>query len=150
MTQQEIRQAAVEGRVVVFKVRNSTDTIEIRGRVREMGEVYKDGQIHSTVSVEELGGRSNYRVSFWDILRIEGAPETAEKGKTEAAVEYRVIGRVGSEEYRIMAYRGGSKAALYSGYADEERGMMRLYIKEPYLAGMPGRDRISLNLLRRG
>lgn len=148
MTQDEIRQAAVEGRVVVFKVRSSTDTIEIRGRVREMGEVYRNGEIHSTVSVEELGGRSTYRVTPWDILRIEGAP--AEKEKAEAAVEYRVIGRAGSEEYRIMAYRGGSKAALYSGYADEERGMMRLYIKEPYLAGMPGRDRISLNLLRRG
>ena len=151
MTHEEIEQAAKEGRVVVYKARNSTEIVEYRGRITETGNVYKGGKTYPVVVVQDMRANSVTRVAPEDILRLAEVERSTSREKKAAPVEYVVLGHIAaSNEYRVMAWRGGAKAALYSGRVREERGVMDLYIKEPYQGGMPGKDSISLSLLRNG
>ena len=151
MTHEEIEQAAKEGRVVVYKARNSTEIAEYRGLITEITNVYKNGRTYPVVVVQDMRANSVMRVAPEDIVRLAEVERSTSREKKEAPVEYVVLGYMaGSNEYRVMAWRGGTKAALYSGHMREERGVMDLYIKEPYQGGMPGKDSISLGLLRRG
>lgn len=150
MTQQEIKQAATDGRVVIYKMRNSTEMREYRGRITQICEVYKGGRSFPVVEVADMRANSVCRVAPEDILRLAEEDGRAARERAELPIEYVVLGHLGTDEYRVMAWRGGAKAALYAGRVRDEKGVMDLYIKEPYQSGMPGKDRISLNLLRRG
>ena len=149
MTSSEIRRAAIQESVVVARVRNSTEMMEIRGRITEITEAYKNGRWYPVVVVKDLEANSCYRVAPDDVLRVVETNKARAEEKSDDVYSYQNLGRVGPEEFRVMCYKNGMKAALYSGYMHETSEIMRLYIKEMYVAGMPTRDQIALRLLGR-
>ncbi|MBR0443668.1 MAG: hypothetical protein IIX15_04940 [Clostridia bacterium] len=151
MTQQEIRQAAMEHRVVVYRARCSTDISEYRGYISEIGEVYdeKAGVMVPVVVVSDLHANSRYRVAPEDIVRAEQDKPRKVQDDVQEQVEYVVLGRMAQTgEYRVVAERGGRRLGLYRGYMDDEKGRMRLYIKEPYDKDAEGKVVVALSLLR--
>lgn len=149
MTRSEIRRAAIQESVVVVRVRNSTEMMEIGGKITEITEVYKNGKWYPVVVVKGLEGNGHYRVALEDVLRVVEMKKARVEEKSDDVYSYQNLGRVGPEEFRVMCYKNGMKAALYSGYMHETSEIMRLYIKEMYVAGMPTKDQIALRLLGR-
>lgn len=155
MTSSEIRRAAIQESIVAARVRNSTEMMEIRGRITEITEAYKNGRWYPVVVVKDLEANSCYRVAPDDVLRVVETKKARAEEKfcraeqPDDVYSYQNLGRVGPEEFRVMCYKNGMKAALYSGYMHETSEIMRLYIKEMYVAGMPTRDQIALRLLGR-
>jgi hypothetical protein len=151
MTQDEIRQAAMEHRAVVYRARCSTDISEYCGYITEMGELYdeKAGVMVPVVVVSDMRANSKMRVSPEDIVRVvEDKPRRA-RDDVEEQVEYMVLGRNGETgEYRVLAQCGGRRLGLYRGYMRDEKGKMDLYIMEPYDRSAKGKDVIALSLLK--
>lgn len=152
MTQQEIRQAAMEHRVVVYRARCSTDISEYRGYITAINEEYdpKAGVMVPVVVVSDLHANSHCRVAPEDIVRVlEDKPRKVQDDQADAPVEYVVLGRMAETgEYRVVAERGGRRLGLYRGYIDDEKRLMRLYIKEPYDKSAEGKVVVALALLR--
>ena len=148
MTHEEIVRAAMEHAMVVARVRCSTEMMEIRGYITEITDAYKGGKVYPVVVVSDVFSSSCYRVAPDDVLRVVEEP-TRTEDKAEDVYSYQNLGRVGLEEFRVMCYKNGGKAALYSGYMDERSEIMRLYIKEMYVSGVPRTDKIALRLLSR-
>lgn len=152
MTQQEIRQAAMEHRVVVYRARCSTDISEYRGYISEIGEVYdeKAGVMMPVVVVSDLYSNSRCRVSPEDVVRVlEDKPRRTQGDQAQVQTEYLVLGRnVETGEYRVAAERGGRRLGLYRGHMRDEKGKMDLYIMEPYDKDAEGKVVVALSLLR--
>ena len=155
MTSSEIRRAAIQESIVVARVRNSTEMMEIRGRICEITDAYQNGKWYPVVVVKDLEANGHYRVAPDDVLRVVETKKARAEEKfcraeqPDDVYSYQNLGRVGPEEFRVMCYKNGMKAALYSGYMHETSEIMRLYIKEMYVAGMPTQDQIALRLLGR-
>lgn len=152
MTQQEIRQAAMEHRVVVYRARCSTDISEYRGYITAINEEYdpKAGVMVPVVVVSDLHANSHCRVAPEDIVRVlEDKPRKVQDAEVEIQIEYIVLGHnAETGEYRVVAQRGGRRLGLYRGYMRDEKGTMDLYIIEPYDSEAEGKVVVALALLR--
>jgi hypothetical protein len=152
MTHSEIERAALKRQSVVAKVRNSTEMMEIVGKITEITTAYDArGRSFPVVSVVQNGHNCSYRVAPEDIVRVVGEDTPAKKA--EQGLEYVNLGRIGnSEEFRILAMRGGVKVATYTGYMDETENKMRCYIKEvfPGSGELEGKIVLPFSEFRRG
>lgn len=143
MTHSEIERAALKRQSVVAKVRNSTEMMEIVGKVTEMTTAYDDrGRSFPVVTVVQVGHNCQYRVAPEDIVRVVG-----EERKKQAAleIEYVNLGRVGlGDTFRILAMRGGVRVASYTGYMHEVEDKMMCYIKEVFVGGIKLEDKLEI------
>ena len=132
MKYNEIERAAMKRQSVVAKVRNSTEMMEIVGKISGITTAFDArGRSFPVVTIEQTGYNCSYRVAPEDIIRVVG--EESHKKEAVQEIEYVNLGRVGNgEEFRILATRGGVKVASYIGYMDETENKMRCYIKEVF------------------
>ena len=148
MTHSELVAAARGRKVVVARVRCSVEFIKIRGKVTALYDKYdKKGNAYPCVEIAEETSRSVYHCSPEDVLEVVGEEETRARAVAADALEYVVLGRVGAEEFRVVAQRGGTKVGVYRGYLDEVADVMRLYIKESYDKDLPGKTVVALSAL---
>jgi hypothetical protein len=148
MTHSELVAAARERKTVVARVRCSAEVIKIRGKVTALYDKYDtQGVARPCVEVAEETSRSVYHCAPEDVLEVVGEAEDRARAVAADALEYVVLGRVGAEEFRVVAQRGGTKVGVYRGYLDEVADVMRLYIKESYDRSIPGKTVVSLSAL---
>ncbi len=151
MKYNEIERAALKRQSVVAKVRNSTEMMEIVGKITELSTAYDArGRSFPVVTIVQTGHNCQYRVAPEDIVRVIGE----DKPKKEAApeIEYVNLGRIGNgEAFRILATRGGIKVASYTGYMHEVEDKMVCYIKEVFGGTkVEGKIEIPFSEFRRG
>lgn len=147
MTHSELVAAARGRKTVVARVRSSVESIRIRGKVTALYDKYDtNGNAYQCVEIAEETSRSVYHCPPEDVLEVVGEEETRAKAVADA-LEYVVLGRVGAEEFRVVAQRGGTKVGVYRGYLDEVADVMRLYIKESYDKDLPGKTVVALSAL---
>jgi hypothetical protein len=148
MTHSELVAAARGRKTVVARVRCSAEVIKIRGKVTALYDKYDtQGVARPCVEVAEETSRSVYHCAPEDVLEVVGEAEDRARAVAADALEYVVLGRVGAEEFRVVAQRGGAKVGVYRGYLDEKSDVMRLYIKESYDRSIPGKAVVSISAL---
>lgn len=133
MKYNEIERAAMKRQSVIAKVRNSTDMMEIVGKITGITTVYDDarGRSFPVVTIVQAGYNCSYRVAPEDIVRVIGEDKPREKATNE--IEYVNLGRVGNgDAFRILAMRGGVRVASYTGYMHEVEDKMMCYVKEVF------------------
>ena len=152
MTYNEIERAAMKQLSVVAKVRNSTEIMEIVGKVTGMATVFDSrGKQMPVVTIEHTGFHSAYRVAPEDVIRVVGQKVEANRKETE--IEYVNLGRIGNgEAFRILATRNGLRVASYTGYMHEVEDKMMCYIKEVFggAKGIEDKVEIPFSAFRRG
>ena len=151
MTHSEIERAAMKRQSVVAKVRNSTEMMEIVGKIQEITTAYDTrGRSFPVVSIVQTGYNCSYRVAPEDIVRVIGEDKT--KKKSDPEIEYVNLGRIGNgDAFRILATLGGVKVASYTGYMHEVEDKMMCYVKEVFGgANVEGKIEIPFSEFRRG
>jgi hypothetical protein len=151
MKYNEIERAAMKRQSVVAKVRNSTEMMEIVGKIEELTTVYGKGEKEfPVVVIVEERSNSIIRVAPEDVLRVIGEDKPREKAANE--IEYVNLGRVGNgEAFRILAMRNGLKVASYNGYMHEVEDKMVCYVKEIFggAEGIEGKIEIPFSEFRK-
>lgn len=132
MKYNEIERAAMKRQSVIAKLRNSTDMMEIVGKITGITTAFDArGRSFPVVTIVQTGYNCSYRVAPEDIVRVIGEDKPREKATNE--IEYVNLGRVGNgEAFRILATRGGIKVASYTGYMHEVEDKMMCYLKEVF------------------
>lgn len=132
MKYNEIERAAMKRQSVVAKIRNSTEMMEIVGKITGITTAFDArGRSFLVVTIVQTGYNCSYRVAPEDIVRVIGEDKPREKAVNE--IEYVNLGRVGNgEEFRILAMRGGVRVASYKGYMHEVEDKMMCYVKEVF------------------
>jgi len=152
MTHSEIERAARLRQTVEAKVRNSTEMMKIVGKVTEITTVYGGkGEELPVVTIVQNGHNCAYRVAPEDVLRVVGGQD-AEKRRGASGGEdtYIIRRRLSHKHWLVLHERNGVSQALYDGYVNEERGVVSLYIKEPYVRNAEGKFELSLSLIGGG
>lgn len=151
MKYNEIERAALKRQSVVAKIRNSTEMMEIVGKVTEMTTVYGGkGEELPVVTIVPTGYNCSYRVAPEDIIRVVGEESTKKEAVQE--IEYVNLGRVGNgDTFRILAMRNGLKVASYNGYMHEVEDKMVCYVKEIFggAEGIEGKIEIPFSEFRK-
>ena len=152
MTYSEIERAAIKRQSVVAKVRNSTDMMEVVGKIEGITTVFgARGEEYPVVTIVQPGYNCSYRVAPEDIVRVIG--EERREAKAAPEIEYVNLGRIGNgETFRIMATRAGAKIATYTGYMHDVEDKMMCYIKEVFggAGDLEGKIELPFSVFRRG
>lgn len=152
MKYNEIERAAMKRQSVVAKVRNSTEMMEIVGKISGITTVFDArGRSYPVVTIVQTGYNCSYRVAPEDIVRVIGEDKPRERASQE--IEYYNLGRIGNgEHFRILAMRGGVKIASYTGIMHEVEDKMMCYIKEifPGAGKMEGKIELPFSEFRKG
>ena len=151
-TREDLKHMAKEHIPVAVRYRSSTETCEGLGYVVGLGEEYRGSEAYEIVTVQDLRANSVMRVRPEDVLRVadEVMVVGTARAREDAAMVYEVLDAVGTgKAYSVIGYMDGAKAGLYYGYVDEENDKMRLFIKKPYMRGIPAKDEVALRLIRR-
>lgn len=132
MKYNEIERAALKRQSVVAKVRNSTEMMEIMGKISGITTAFDArGRSFPVVTIVQTGYNCSYRVAPEDIIRVVG--EGSPKKEAVQEIEYVNLGRVGNgDEFRILATKGGVKVASYIGYMHEVEDKMTCYVREVF------------------
>ena len=150
MTHSEIEQAAMKRQTVEARVRNSTDMTSIYGKIVEIMTVYSDKEYPVVVIAEERS-QAVVRVAPEDVIRVIGGQDAEKRrGAPSGEDTYIIRRRVSHRHWLVLHERAGVSQALYDGYVNEERGVVSLYIKEPYVRNAVGKFELSLSLIRGG
>ena len=151
MKYNEIERAAMKRQSVVAKVRNSTEMMEIVGKVTGITTAFDArGRSFPVVTIVQTGYNCSYRVAPEDIIRVVGEDKKAERASQE--IEYVNLGRVGNgDTFRILAMRNGLKVASYNGYMHEVEDKMVCYVKEIFggAEGIEGKIEIPFSEFRK-
>lgn len=152
MTHSEIERAAMKRQTVEAKVRNSTEMMKIVGKITEITTVYGGkGEELPVVTIVQNGHNCAYRVAPEDILRVVGGQDAEKRrGASSGEDTYIIRRRLSSRHWLVLHERDGVSQALYDGYVNEERGVVSLYIKEPYVRNAEGKFELSLSLIGGG
>lgn len=152
MTYNEIERAAMKQQSVVARIRNSTETMEIVGKVTGMTtEFGPRGKQYPVVTIVQPGYNCAYRVAPEDVIRVVGSEKT--EGRREQEIEYVNLGRINNgDAFRILATRNGIRVASYTGYMHEVEDKMMCYVKEIFggAEGIEGKVEIPFSEFRRG
>ena len=132
MKYNEIERCAMKRLSVVAKVRNSTEMMEIVGKISGITTAYDErGRSFPVVTIVQPGYNCSYRVAPEDIIRAVGEDKPRERVSQQ--IEYVNLGRIGNgEAFRILATRAGIKVATYTGYMHEVEDKMICYVKEVF------------------
>lgn len=151
MKYNEIERAAMKRQSVIAKVRNSTDMMEIVGKITGITTAFDArGRSFPVVTIVQTGYNCSYRVAPEDIIRVVG--EDKPKPKMSQEIEYVNLGRIGNgEAFRILATRCGLKVAVYTGWMHEVEDKMICYIKEVFggAEGIEGKIEIPFTEFRK-
>jgi hypothetical protein len=152
MTRSELEQAARGRQTVEAKVRNSTEMMKIVGKIVELTTVYgKKEKEYPVVVIAEERSNSIIRVAPEDVLRVIGGQDAEKRMGTSGGEDtYIIRRRVSHKHWLVLHERAGVSQALYDGYVNEERGVVSLYIKEPYVRNVAGKLELSLSLIGGG
>jgi hypothetical protein len=152
MTHSEIEQAAMKQQSVVARIRNSTEIMEIVGKVTGIATVFGPrGKQIPVVTIEHTGFHSAYRVAPEDVIRVVG--QKVDAVRKESEIEYVNLGRINNgDAFRILATRNGLRVASYTGYMHEVEDKMMCYIKEVFggAEGIENKVEIPFSEFRRG